>query len=244
MQRESDILMSEPDESLLGMFAKFWEPGKVKTRLAASIGNEQAAAVYRQCIETLAKRFVDVANQRQLVLTPSTSRPAFEAFQENGWSLRSQSEGDLGWRMLNFFREAVAADAQRVILIGSDSPTLPRSYVEKAFERLQKVPVVLGPSEDGGYYLIGVANQRTQARVEIGTILSSLFDEMTWSTETVLQQTKSRLTSNGIPFELLPTWFDVDSISELKRMAEEVDQMDGPTEFTQLRQVIATQTGI
>ena len=217
----------------LGIFAKYPQPGRVKTRLAASIGDESACRLYRAFVETLLARFAHVGNQRVLAFSPPERRAEFEALGGPCWQLAEQSTGDLGQRMQRYFKDAFERGASRVVLLGSDSPTLPVEYVERAFRLLKEVPVVLGPSDDGGYYLIGAAGQ-----------VPPIFDDIAWSSEAVWGQTTNRLRSLGQDFRELPPWYDVDDEEDLRRLKNELSDepsSEGATdyEFTMLRELIA-----
>ncbi len=198
----------------LAIFAKFWQPGAVKTRLAETIGRAAAAAVYRESLRTLLIRFASVAASRELVFTPDDRRPEFRSLALQAWQLEEQGMGDLGQRMARFFERAFASGRSRVVLIGSDSPTVPSSYVDQAFDALEHHAVVLGPSEDGGYYLVGARGDR----------VPPIFFDMHWSTEQVLPQTIARLQRHNIQYALMPTWYDVDSAADLRRLYDELTQ--------------------
>lgn len=216
--------MNQPNRSAtknatqLGMFAKYWQPGTVKTRLAATIGNEAAARIHRMNIKTLAARFRNVADNRLLAISPFEKRPEFEQLiadsgddGEGNWQLQPQSAGDLGERMSDYFSAAFAARHARVVLIGSDSPTLPTATITAAFESLRSHDVVLGPAEDGGYYLVGARNETPE-----------IFDGIEWSSERVWDQTVKRLDQNDSSWKALATCYDVDHIEDLKRLHEEL----------------------
>src|SRR4051794_39161955 len=113
--------------TLLGMFAKFWAPGAVKTRLAASLGPARAAEVHRLFVETLAARFARCGDRRAILFAPAESEAAFGGVVGDRWQRIAQVEGDLGRRMQSFFEHSVET-SERVALIGSDSPDLPREY--------------------------------------------------------------------------------------------------------------------
>ncbi len=162
-----------------GMFAKFWQPGAVKTRLGETIGSEAAAALYRESLRTLLVRFASVAASRELVFTPGDRQAEFRLLASQAWQLEEQGTGDLGQRMARFFERAFASGRSRVVLIGSDSPTVPSSWVDRAFDALDHHRVVLGPSEDGGYYLVGARGDR----------VPPIFFDIDWSTAQVWPQT-------------------------------------------------------
>lgn len=194
------------------MFAKFWQPGQVKTRLAAEIGSRRAAEIYRTFVATLLRRFSRTGDRRVLVYSPAERAEDFTAAAGPAWNLQPQAAGDLGQRMQCFFTESFAAGADRVVLIGSDSPDLPPEYVDRAFAALHSRPVVLGPSWDGGYYLIGLRG-----------ILPQVFDRIPWSSGEVWQQTVQRLSELNCPFAELPPWYDVDDAADLRRLKVELE---------------------
>jgi rSAM/selenodomain-associated transferase 1 len=200
--------------NLLGVFAKFWTKGSVKTRLAARLGDDAACDLYRELVERIVQRFSNVADRRVLAFWPPEARSAFAPFQLSGWELMPQASGDLGARMRNFFDSAWKTGTQRAVLIGSDSPTLPLEYVEQAFSLLQRYAVVLGPACDGGYYLVGAANDTP-----------AIFDGVAWSTPEVWPQTVARLRASQTPFAVLPEWYDVDEIEDLRRLYQELSHL-------------------
>ena len=129
------------------------------------------------------------------------------------WQLRPQADGDLGSRLGCAVEQSLQGGARSLVILGTDSPSVPVSYIRRAFEALQRCDVVLGPTEDGGYYLIGLRR-----------ILPDLFDRIEWSSCRVWQQTLNRLRSlPGSPtYEILPRWYDIDSGDDLNRLIEEL----------------------
>lgn len=198
----------------LGVFARHWTPGAVKTRLAKTVGDSAAARIYHASLQLTLQRFESVADRRVIGFTPANACASFESLRAGQWCLRPQVGDDLGARMSHFFDAAFKEDAGRVVLIGSDSPTLPLAYVEQAFQRLTDAPVVLGPAEDGGYYLIGLAQP-----------MRALFTEIEWSTSHVYEQTLERLQRLSVPHFALPQWHDFDDEADLRRLAEELKQL-------------------
>ena len=214
----------------LGMFAKYWQPGMVKTRLAAAVGSSAAARLHRECVAALVARFGHAADRRVLYFTPSEQAPAFATLAGRQWEVAPQCQGDLGQRMLHFFAGAFAAGVDRVVLIGSDSPSLPASFLELAFERLSEVPVVLGPADDGGYYLIGLAREPPD-----------IFRGIGWGTAAVWRQTVQRLQAAGVAYGELPPWYDVDTADDVRRLANELaGPLHDDTTFGPLRATIET----
>ncbi len=197
-----------------GIFAKHWTAGCVKTRLAATVGASTAAELHRLFLTTLLARFQSIADDNVLFFSPSNAAQAF-ADVAPGWSLHAQAEGDLGARMHDFFCRGFQSGAEKVLLIGSDSPSLPTRLVKQAMGALDDRPVVLGPSEDGGYYLVG-ARQKTPP----------IFDDIDWGGAEVFRQTAAQLDLARIHFTTLPRWFDVDRVDDLKRLQTELEGVD------------------
>ncbi len=157
----------------LGLFAKYWEPGRVKTRLARSIGNEKAARIYEAFVAATVARLSAIHCTRVLSYWPNDAktRLAFESVEAQGWSLVPQTEGDLGERMADYFIQQFSAGTDRVVLLGTDCPNVPLVEVQEAFEHLKTSDVVLGPTDDGGYYLVGAAKR-----------VPPIFADIPWST--------------------------------------------------------------
>ena len=165
----------------IGVFAKYWMPGTVKTRLAAGIGDHAASEIYRGFVAALLARLAGLAQRQVLAFTPEASREQFAQIA-SGWTLKPQAEGDLGVRMQTYFDQAFDDGAARVVLLGTDSPNVPREHVLRALELLASNDVVLGPTTDGGYYLVCCRNYSP-----------TLFENIDWSTASVLAQTVKRI---------------------------------------------------
>jgi uncharacterized protein len=192
----------------LGIFAKFWQPGAVKTRLGARVGNEIAASLHRHFVQTLLRRFAGIADRHILCFTPAESAESFLQLDHSCWTLEPQASGDLGARMRHFFLGLNSDPTPtRTVLIGSDSPDLPLEILAEAFDKLRDFPVVLGPADDGGYYLIGLSQEPPP-----------IFDHIPWSTAEVWPQTIARLESLKIPYHALPGWYDVDDDIGLNKL--------------------------
>jgi len=194
-----------------GIFAKYWQPGAVKTRLATTIGDCAASRLYRALLVCSLRRFSEVAERRVLAFTPADRRAEFQSLAGTAWRIEPQAAGDLGCRMERFFQSALDAGAERVVLIGSDSPTVPIGFVADAFERLRRSSVVLGPSDDGGYYLIGIAGA-----------VPPVFEGIAWSSPHVWDETVALLEQADLDFAVLSPWYDVDDSAGLERLAEEL----------------------
>lgn len=211
--------------SHLGMFAKYWQAGRVKTRLAARLGDQLAADVYLVFLEHLTNTLETCCDQRTLVFSPCQSRDRFESMFGDAWSYQPQSDGDLGRRMYDFFSHAArrtGADG-KIIVIGSDAPRLAPNIILQAEQRLDSYPVVLGPSQDGGYYLVGINAHRVSADID-------LFIGIPWSTDQVLAQTLKRLLDHDLHHYLLPEMLDVDDLAGLQRLWYELKNATDPAD--------------
>ncbi len=199
----------------LGVFAKYWEPGKVKTRLAEDTNDDFAANLYEAFVKTTLERLTGCAETHTLVITPSENLRDFALILPPDWTLTSQVDGDLGNRMQAFFQYAIEHQSEKTILVGTDSPTLPTEIVHKGFQILEHTDCVLGPALDGGYYLVGCRNT-----------IPPIFQNIAWSSDQVLSQTCAALESAGVSYDLLPPWIDIDTIDDLNSIQ---DYQDEPT---------------
>ena len=192
-----------PDESLI-IFLKAPRPGFVKTRLARTSGVEPACAAYRRLVETLLANLTALTGV-ELRYSPDEAAGEIQPWLRPHWHSRAQGEGDLGARLHRAFAESFLQDAQRVVIIGSDCPEVTPRDIAEAWRALQSHDLVLGPATDGGYWLIGLNH-----------VQPSLFTEMVWSTETVLQETLQRARSAALRVSLLRELVDVDTEVEWK----------------------------
>ena len=199
-------------KTMLGVFAKFWEAGKVKTRLACDTNNQFAAEIYQAFLLSTLKRVSGLAEAQILCVTPVERLADFALVTPPNWTITSQSDGDLGERMNSFFQNAIECQIKKTVLIGTDSPTLPVDMIQKAFEALEDVDCVIGPAIDGGYYLIGCQQQ-----------VPPIFTGIHWSSDKVLKQTIEALRGAGYSYELLPPWFDIDTIDDLRELRKSRD---------------------
>lgn len=184
----------------LGIFLKQPKAGRVKTRLGRHLGMQRAADIYAAFIHDIITRFCVMADRRYLCHAQLDAENYFQSLAGEDYELWPQPEGSLGERMSAFFHTRLRNSQDRAVIIGTDSPTLPASYVETAFEELQRADCVLGPATDGGYYLVGFRARPLP-----------IFDDIPWSTPEVLESTMQRLESLDVQFSLLPPWYDVDT---------------------------------
>ena len=188
------------------MFVKAPEPGAVKTRLLTHLAPQEAADLYRAFVADSAGTLARTTAQRKVIAyTPASGLAAVrELLGETvaaGFDFVPQPDAGLGQRLAGLFRDRFEEGVERVVVIGSDSPSLPSTIVDEAFSLLQTRRLVLGPCTDGGYYLLG------QSRFDAG-----IFGGVDWSTGLVLEQTLRN--ARGESIGLLPPWYDVDSPAE------------------------------
>ncbi|MBI1991815.1 MAG: TIGR04282 family arsenosugar biosynthesis glycosyltransferase [Candidatus Omnitrophica bacterium] len=201
------------------VFLKYPSLGRVKTRLADAIGDEAACSVYRACVELTLERLGAWRAEATLCVEPPDALERTRAWVGPGvgWALRPQSGGTLGERLAEATAHAFAQGAQRVIAIGTDSPWLTAEAVDAAFAALGQADLVLGPTEDGGYYLIGLSRPAPD-----------VFADISWSTSTVYQETLAKARALGLPVQTLPLGYDVDRLEDLQRfVAEEGARLHG-----------------
>lgn len=191
--------------------------GQVKTRLIPMLGVRGATRLYAAFLDDT----VDIARQIAGVtreLWVAQHRDGLRSLEQRyaDFVIRSQPSGDLGDRMRGTFDSTFGEGAEQVLLIGSDHPTLPASYLKRGFEALKEAHLVLGPTEDGGYYTVGL-------RRAAWPPASGLFDGIAWSTAKVLTQTRQRAEALGLRYVELPIWYDVDEPEQLARLAVDAD---------------------
>jgi rSAM/selenodomain-associated transferase 1 len=206
----------------LGLFAKFWQPGSVKTRLAATIGILAACQIYQTFLFHLLKRHSDSADARWIVFNPPARESEFRDSISGEWNLVPQSSGDLGERMQAFFQQQFErmnaeknriGEVSKVVVIGADCPQLTPSTLQSAFAALDDNRVVIGPSTDGGYYLIGMRDHCVP-----------IFSDIAWSTSSVLDQTRKQLETQQIKYGLLTPLTDVDHVEDLLELVADLER--------------------
>jgi rSAM/selenodomain-associated transferase 1 len=186
------------------VFAKAPVPGRVKTRLAEAIGANAAADLHRAFLADLAETVASTGATGYLALAGDEHHTGFDPYREHGFDFVTQGQGDLGDRLARVTSDLFARGHNKVVVVGSDSPTLQARHFAEAFAALERVPVVLGPSFDGGYYLIGLDSPYPE-----------VFADIAWSTTAVASQTLSRCRQHGLLWDLLGFWYDVDTIDDL-----------------------------
>ena len=199
--------MKNNNKLLLVVVAKAPQPTKVKTRLSPELSPDEATSLYR-CFIRDRIREVSLLNNIDLAIsfTPTDSQDYFSRFLSNGFRLFPQRGKDLGQRLHNIFVDQLQQGYQAVTVIDSDTPDLPRTIIQQAFQLLasEGVDAVFGPCHDGGYYLVGMHRPHPE-----------LFQNITWSTATVLQDTLENVEKSGLRAKLLKHWNDLDTFEDL-----------------------------
>lgn len=189
-------------KKLLIIFVKNPELGKVKTRLASSIGDEEALKVYRKLLSITEKAAAQLNSiDVRVYFTSSIDK---SLFKESSYYL--QSDGDLGEKMMNSFNVGFEDGYNQIVGIGSDLPDLSSSILEEAFEVLNLQDTVFGPAKDGGYYLLGMKQ-----------LHRCIFENKPWSTEQLLNLTLKELEAQNISSHLLQELNDIDTIEDLEQ---------------------------
>lgn len=188
------------------IFAKFPEAGEVKTRLAASIGSEKAAEFYRISSEEVFAQCLNLPDDYNLYLFFNDDRnyEKISKWVDKRFILEPQIGNGLGEKMKNSFMKCFTLGIEKSLIIGTDAPQITAEIIETAFNYLDDYDVVLGPSLDGGYYLLGMR-----------TFYPFLFDGIKWSSDEVLPSTLNILSREKIRYNLLPLLRDVDTIDDL-----------------------------
>jgi len=186
-------------------------PGQTKTRLCPPLSYNQAAELY----ECFLRDTLDIMRQVHGVqcvigFLPEGAQDYFGQLAPD-MELASQLGASLGERLDHLLTEALTGGSQRAVVMDSDSPTLPAEYISQAFDQLIDADVVIGPTRDGGYYLIGMKQPQ-----------SHLLRRVQMSTPHVLADTLALAESTGLSVSRLPTWHDVDTIADLHQLDEEI----------------------
>ncbi len=199
-------------------FVKAPVQGTVKTRLQKDLPKEQVVEIYKSFIIEILSKFSRLTYaDRFLGCAPSKDHDFLKEVSFNyNLGTFNQRGTDLGKRIVNAFRDHFKKGYSSIVLIGSDSPTIPKEYIKKAFSELDKSDIVLGPCCDGGLYLIGAKN-----RIEPRT-----FSNIPWDTSEVLNLVLEKLDKLNISFSLLPFWYDVDEIDDLRFLRNHLKYLD------------------
>ena len=184
-------------------FVKYPEPGRVKTRLAKVFGYEKAASIYRLIAESNFK-ILQSCDDTDLAICfdPPDQEEKIKSWLSGNHQYYPQKGNGLGERLTNAFQDAFEEGAKKALAIGSDTLDLRIDLIDEAFRALKTHDIVLGPSKDGGYYLIGASHFEP-----------SVFHDIPWSTSKVFESTAIRLDERRLSYHILDTLEDLDETS-------------------------------
>ena len=195
------------------IMAKAPLPNEVKTRLIPLLSPEEASNLYHCFLLDKITQVKSIRETRHFVAyTPPNSEAFFRSIMPPRFSLINQVGEDLGERLANVSKNLFNRGAEKVIILDSDTPNLPTDHIREGLSQLDNVDVVLGPCEDGGYYLIGMRS-----------CIPELFRGIPWSTSEVAELTMKKANVLGLAVSLLPGWYDVDTIIDLEHLKRDLD---------------------
>lgn len=199
--------------SALLVFAKVPRPGSVKTRLTPVLTPSEAARLYTAFLRDTLRQVVRLDTDVRLYLAPPLPDDGLDGLPADV-SLHEQQGDGLGARMKGAFRETLQAGYAQAVVMGSDHPTLPLSFLRQAHGALQSPrSLCLGPTDDGGFYLLGMS-----------AFYPQLFDDMTYSHSRVCSETLARAERTDARLTVLPQWYDVDTPEDLDRLLSDLDE--------------------
>lgn len=198
-----DVQKNNSSDIVLIVFTKNPEKGKVKTRLANTVGNKKALKVYQKLLR-ITKSVTDKLDvPRQIWYSRFIDDD--DIWSDNNYEKHLQKGDNLGLRMQHAFKKAFAEGYQKVVIIGSDCSALRSELIEQGFRALDNHQTVIGPARDGGYYLLGMTN-----------FYPSLFEDKPWSTSSVFEETIRQFEQMNLSYKSLPVLNDIDTEADLK----------------------------
>ncbi len=200
------------NKNVLIIFLKYPVPGTVKTRLAKSIGEENAEMLYKCFVQTILANTKSADYETIIFFTPQKKHKQIKEWLGKNWNFRAQKGTNLGERLSNAFGYVFKSGAKKVVVIGSDSPLLDDQLIKKAFSCLDKADCVIGPSSDGGYYLLGLKR-----------LAPELFDLKEWSTNVVFEKTRKKALNLNMKLEIMEEHFDVDEKEDLIMLEKKLE---------------------
>jgi rSAM/selenodomain-associated transferase 1 len=209
-------------------------PGQVKTRLVPPLTHAEAARLYAGFLRDAIDRLGRLDDIRPFVAcTPPVAERYFAGIVPPGFSCIPQTGEDLGERLASVAGALFSRGARMVVLCDSDSPTLPGRYIGEAFRRLDETDIVIGPCDDGGYYLIGMKRHD-----------HCLFSGIPWSSPQVTERTVAAAERKNLSVSLLEPWYDVDTAADLDRLCHAIAAMpEGSTVARHTRRAL-TEIGL
>lgn len=193
------------------IFAKQPIQGQVKTRLAKTLGDKTTLDIYKKllCITE------DITSKLNISKTVYWDQILNQTnlYFKNGYTFKEQSQGDLGKKMKDAFREEFDESFNKILIIGTDCPYLTERIFEDAYHALENSDIVIGPAKDGGYYLLGMKDLK-----------ASLFEGIPWSTELVFNLTIEKIKELNLTFSVLPELNDIDTEKDWLEWEEKINQ--------------------
>ena len=214
----SDQSLEQKNE-LLVVFTRTPRFGKVKTRLIPPLSPELALELHQAFLEDTLENVEHMQRlyvNKLLCLSEPLKQQDVLNIPTTGWEIELKVAGTLGKRLEAIFLKGFNDGHQRVVVIGSDSPTLPNKIINEAFDQLTTTKTVIGPAEDGGYYLIGC-----------NKFIPQLFQDIDWGTSKVLSQTLRVTESLQVETKILPTWYDIDCSNDLEKLRNDIKRLEG-----------------
>lgn len=185
--------------------------GNVKTRLQPYLSPEQSAEIAAAFLHDAEAKARKICDKTIIAFAPADEKKSLFNFVSPQNIFAAQKGKNLGERMFNAFKFAFKNGLDSVVMIGTDSPTFPAKFIEKAFNLLENSDAVLGESEDGGYYLIGLK-----------TLRKEIFENVEWSSPETFVQTLRNIENCGLSLSFVPKWHDVDFPEDLERLKIEL----------------------
>lgn len=197
--------MERTSKNAVIVFQKNLQKGKVKTRLAKTMGDEEALEIYKSLIKITYHQLSKLKDADILIyLSEYVEELPFDIMGKN-YQIFAQNGSDLGQRMRNAFDETFAKGYQKCLIIGTDCPEIGMQELQKAYDHLATCDVVFGPAKDGGYYLLGKK-----------TPIPLLLDGIKWSTDEVLSKSIEKVENEKLTYALLSTLGDIDTENDWK----------------------------
>ena len=198
-------------KSTIIIMAKVPRAGNVKTRLQPFLLPAQCVSLSEAFLEDAINKAQSRANDLIIAFSPNSERDYFAKFENNKFMLIAQKGENLGEKMFNAFQFAFANNSDAVVMIGTDSPTFPAEFIDSAFENLKNADAILGETEDGGFYLIGLR-----------TLRKEIFADVEWSSAKTFEQTTQNIENIQLKLLHLPIWFDVDFPKDLVKLRDDM----------------------
>ncbi len=201
----------------IAVFAKEPVPWAVKTRLSPPLDGKQAARFAAAFIKDTISMVdsMDEFKNKVLYYYPSSGAGYFEKITGHKWDLKLQEGRGLGERLSAAFDSILKKNGPPAVIVGTDSPGLPISFLRASIRALKRSDIVIGPSRDGGFYLIGISRY-----------FPGLLENIRWSTSNAFSDLINNINSLNLTFHILPEWFDIDNMEDLCFFIKKMKDID------------------